>query len=309
MMRLRVSLFGQFHVQRGDEVLTDCCPRKQQELLCYLLLYRDRSHPRETLAGLLWGNSSTAQSKKNLRQTLWQLQAVTGSEADLGGKRLLLVDCDRVCLNADADLWLDVALFERAFLRTQGMSGTELDVEQAQALCQAADLYRGDLLEGWFHDWCLYERERLQNHYLAILDKLADYCEVRGEHESGLAYGALSLRYDGARERTHRRLMRLHYLVGDRTSALRQYDRCVEALHRELAVAPATRTVALYEQIRAGQYTSPRQRPVVNLDAQAPAASQLPQALRDLRQMQQSLTVTQTQLQQVIRSIELAMRE
>ncbi|NIN69138.1 MAG: hypothetical protein GTO63_31510, partial [Anaerolineae bacterium] len=82
---------------------------------------------------------------------------------------------------------------------------------------------------------CLYERERLQNMYLAILDKLVSYSEVQGAYEAGLGYGSRILSYDGARERTHRRLMRLYYLAGDRTAALRQYDSCVEALRRELA--------------------------------------------------------------------------
>ena len=37
-------------------------------------------------------------------------------------------------------------------------------------------VYRGDLLEGCYQDWCLFERERLQNAYLAMLDKLMVRC-------------------------------------------------------------------------------------------------------------------------------------
>lgn len=309
MTTLRVSLFGRLHILCGDEVLTDHFPRRLQELLCFLLLYRDHPHPREKLAGVLWGESSTAQSKKNLRQALWQLQSVTATDAEPAGKSLLLADPDWVCLNPAADLWLDVATFERALARTRSISGARLDAEQAQALRFAADLYQGDLLEGWFQDWCLYQRERLQNNYLTILDKLADYCEACGEPETGLAYGVLSLRYDGARERTYRRLMRLYYLAGDRTAALRQYDRCVEALHRELAVAPAARTVALYEQIRGESYTCPMQKPGPTPYALAPPTPQLPQALQDLRQIQRSLAETQGQLQNAIRAVELAMKD
>ena len=39
--------------------------------------------------------------------------------------------------------------------------------------------------------------------------------------------------------------MRLHYRAGDRTTALRQFARCSEALGRELGVAPAPQTIAL----------------------------------------------------------------
>src|SRR5438128_1039451 len=57
-------------------------------------------------------------------------------------------------------------------------------------------LYRGDLLEGWYSDWCLYERERLQHMYLAMLDKLMEYSESHQEYETGQTYGMRALRYD-----------------------------------------------------------------------------------------------------------------
>ena len=58
------------------------------------------------------------------------------------------------------------------------------------------------------------------------------------------------LREDRARERTHRRLMRLYYLAGDRTGALRQYERCAAALRQELDVEPSRRTSELERRIR-----------------------------------------------------------
>lgn len=308
MSVLCVSLFGDFHVHCGEQDLTSLYPRRLQELLCYLLLYRDRAHPRETLASLLWSDSSTVQSKKNLRQALWQVQTASNSGAGSPGASLLLADPDRVRFNPDADTWLDVALFERASGHAQGVPGQDLDAPRVQALREAVDLYRGDLLEGWFQDWCLYERERLQNMYLAILGKLMDHCEASEEYEAGLAYGTCILRIDGARERTHRRLMRLHYLAGDRTAALRQYERCVEALRRELAVKPATRTVELCEQIRAERFTSVAQWPFLEFEAPASHHSELPQALRHLRQLQATLTEMQGQLQQIIRAVELTMK-
>jgi hypothetical protein len=45
-------------------------------------------------------------------------------------------------------------------------------------------------------------------------------------------------------------MMRLHWLAGDRTAAIRQFDRCVAYLRTELGVEPAESTLALYERIR-----------------------------------------------------------
>lgn len=72
------------------------------------------------------------------------------------------------------------------------------------------------------------------------------HCQAHGEYEMGLFHGAQILAYDRARERTHRRLMYLHYLAGDRAAALRQYERCVAALEEELCVSPDQGTCNLY---------------------------------------------------------------
>jgi DNA-binding SARP family transcriptional activator len=249
MPSLKIHLFGKFRVLSADQELKGLVSSRVQELFCYLLLYRDRPHPRETIASLLWEASSSAQAKKYLRQALWQLQSALGAHAEKKGERVLLIEPDWICLTPEADLWLDVAIFENAFASVQGLPGEEMDADQASALNIAVQLYHGDLLEGWYQDWCLYERERLQNIWLAILEKLIAYCEAQKKYEEGIVYGRCVLRFDRAHERTHRRMMRLQYLAGDRTSALRQYQRCCSALVEELGVKPARRTKALYQQI------------------------------------------------------------
>jgi len=236
----------------------DLGPRKAQELFCYLLLHRDRPHNREILADVLCGDSPTARPRKCLRQALWQLQAGLGSQTERLAHPVFLVEPNWVQLNPQAEVWLDVTVFEQAFDLVHGVVGRHLGAAGAQVLQEAVHLYQGDLLEGWYQDWCVYERERLQQMCLTVLDKLMDYCEAHQEYERGLVYGACSLRYDRARERTYRRLMRLCYLSGDRTAALRQYERCVAALDEGLGVTPAKCTVRLHEQIRVDQLESPR---------------------------------------------------
>lgn len=304
MATLRVFLLGEFKVWSGEQDLTSLCPHKLQELLCYLLIYRDRTHPREALAGQLWSDSSTSQSKKNLRQALWQLQNATDPDDSCTDHHLLLADSDYIRIDPDADLWLDVAVLEGAFDRARGTSGHILDAPRIDALRQAVALYQGDLLEGWFQDWCLYERERLQNMYLAMLDKLIDYCEAHRQYEDGLAFGVQILRYDQARERTHRRMMRLYYLAGNRTAALRQYEHCVQALRRELAVDPAGRTVMLYEQIRAEHLPIPAGRATTELIPPALSTARPSELLDYLKQLQRALTEVQLQLQHAINAVD-----
>lgn len=257
MSGLEVCLFGRFTVRCGDQVVSGMRPRKVQELFAYLLLNRDRPQHREILADLLWNDSPSARSRKCLRQALWRLQAVLGAHTDRLTGGVLLVEHDWIQLNPEAELWLDVGEFEEAFDLVHGAAGQELDARRAQMLEDAVRVYQGDLLEGWYQDWCVYERERVQQMYFTMLDKLMGYCEARQQYESGLLYGTRILRHEPARERTHRRLVRLHCLSGDRTSALRQYQHCVVALEEELGVRPSQRTTALYESIRNDRLDQP----------------------------------------------------
>jgi DNA-binding SARP family transcriptional activator len=195
---------------------------------------------------------------------LWQIQTSLGNPSPTPDESLLVTDNIWVKLNPTFDLWLDVASFVQGFKQTQDVSGQDLSSDQAQLLYQAVELYHGELLTGWYQDWCLLERERLQAMYLAMLDKLIDYCVVRRQYESGIEYGMRILRIDYAREKTHQRLMCLYYLSGDRTSALRQFERCADILMRELKVKPTKSTKMLYEQILADQlseWTQLSQRP------------------------------------------------
>ena len=123
MCALRISLFGKLHIRSGDQTLTHLNAHRAQELLCYLLLHRDRPHPRETLAGLLWNECSTAQSKKYLRKALWQIQTVLETQSDSPASRVLLVDADWIEINPQAELWLDVTVFEQTFNSVQGVPG------------------------------------------------------------------------------------------------------------------------------------------------------------------------------------------
>jgi DNA-binding SARP family transcriptional activator len=277
MPHLRFRLFGAFQARLAGEISPNFISGKVEELFCYLLLHRQMMTARETLAALLWGDTSTMQSKKYLRDTLWKLQEkLSLSHED---PPVLLASSECVRLHPQADVWADVTEFDTIFSQVEGVQGTALTPEQAQSLQHAAELYRGELLEGWYQDWCLCERVRFQDIYQKTLHKLMNYCEVKGQYEQGLQYGDLLLRHDPAQERIHRGMMRLRYLVGDRTGALRQYERCVAMLRQELEVTPSRRTLELYQQIRADRLESLLSMTTQSLSRHEPAIGALPKLL------------------------------
>ena len=314
MSKIYIRLFGQFCIQRDEQILAGFEAHKIQELFGYLLLNRQHSLSRESLASLLWPDTTTAQSKKKLRQTLWRLQSALGSQHEPVHDRLLLVEPERVQMNAEVDFWLDVAAFEKAFELVHSVAGQNLDAQEVQALQEAVQLHQGPLLEDCYEDWCLHERERLQNIYLAMLNKLMSYSEALHDYDPALLYGTLILSYDRAHERTHSRLMRLHYLNGNRAAAIRQYEQCTAALEEELGVKPSKRTLALYKQILADQLVEPepgqgftRAEPARTQPVSELPSSPLMEALAHLTQLQEFLADLQNQVQQSIQKVERAL--
>src|SRR5574341_787164 len=302
MPDLRFHLFGKFAAQRDAEPLEGLDAGKDQELLSFLLIRPNQHHSREALATMLWGDNSTATSKKYLRQSIWHLQAVLESPHNQDTNHLL-IEHDWLRVNPRNLPWCDVYEFEKACRFVEGISGKQLGEQQAGQIKAAVALYRDDLLTGWYQDWVLFERERLQNKYLLLLDKLIAYSEQHREYEQGQTYATKILRYDPARERTHRELMRLYYLSGDRTAALRQYERCANALKRELSVRPERHTNDLYEQIRSDHFDL-NEFP----DDETPRPASLRPASLDLigrlKQIHGMLNAVQQRIQRDIRAVE-----
>ena len=305
MTTLHVSLFGQMQIRYGDLPVIQIDARKAQELFCYLLLFNDRHHCREALSDVLWHYNPAHQSKKYLRQALWQIHS--SLEQKTHHTPIILANAEWIRINPQADIRLDTCEFEQLYTSFQSAPQNiplEAHIQQLQYM---VTLYKGDLLEDIYQDWCIFERDRYQRMYLSVLDKLTYYCEASGLFEQGLIYGSQILRYDCARECAHQRLMRLHYLNGDRTAALRQYRVCLEALSDELDVAPARKTTELYEQIRADQLDRPSRTMISS--AVVPQLSNSPHAPPEmyfhLKQLQSSLTDLQHQIEDSLQVLEL----
>jgi DNA-binding SARP family transcriptional activator len=99
--------------------------------------------------------------------------------------------------------------------------------------------------------------------------------------------------------------MALYYAAGDRTAALRQYDRCAAALKQELGIAPERRTIDLYERIKLDQMSD-----VETMEFNPASAfngnSSQSDIVRHLKILQKLLTAVQRRIQRDIKAIEVS---
>lgn len=291
MRPLHVTLFGVFTVN-GEIPLKNFSSQKVQELFAYLLLNPGKNHKREKLASLLWSYQTTTQSKANLRKILWQFQQ--GLKAYFGSafETIFKVDACHVKLDCSGQIILDTAVFEKVYKEVTQIPCENFLAENQALVEEAVDLYKGELLEGFYEAWCDGKRERYRKLYLILLDKLVEIAFTKKAYAQSIDYGLKILAYDCARESTHRQLMRAYYLGGDRTSALRQFHRCIEALKEEFDVSPEPETRKLYEQIQTGSY---QQKTVAQIQ---PDAS----ILKQMNLLQQKLSGLQQEVGQMVDS-------
>jgi DNA-binding SARP family transcriptional activator len=290
MADLKVTLFGKFNIEIEGLKVAGMEARKVQELLSYLLLFKDHPQPRDYLCETFWSDQSTANSRKHLRQTLWKLQSAMQGAGNPSGMALRN-DSDWIQIQLAGDFWLDVDEIEKVFNLVKGKKASELSQRDFSQLEYAADVYKGDLLEGWYSDWCFFERERYQTMHLLLLDKLIQFCELHEKYDAGLFYGMDILRHDHSYERAHRQLMRLYFLTGNRTQALHQYKRCEMALRDELGVEPSEATKQLYEQIRLDTFHyQPLAEEKTFIQTKAKTAAAISETLEQLEEVSQALS-------------------
>jgi DNA-binding SARP family transcriptional activator len=242
MDRWRLNVLGRFELRgpNGQEVALSA--RKSIALLALLGAAPQQRLSRDRLALLLWEDMPDAQARGNLRQLL----AATRRLAPF-----LEADNPTIGL-APSSTQIDFTDFQAA-----------LADGSPAALERAAELYRGDLLDGLslrcrdFEAWLLAERERLREQAVQLFLRLMEHASANGI-EPAIRWALRVLEVDPLHEPAHRALMQFYASQGRYASALRQYEQLRETLARELGAQPEKQTDALARRIREGRRDLPK---------------------------------------------------
>jgi len=293
---LQIHLFGRVRVVYDDGAEVKMTPTTQT-LLAYLLVQRTFC-PRDVLACLCWGDQPDDQARSCLSTALWRLRRSLETDEVAHGTYLLTSTTGEVGFNWESRHWLDLSTFEHEVKHVLALPPESLGPSHASSLQNALGLYTGDLLEGFYDDWALRQRERVRTIYLDSLSRLMCYHQGRGAYEESVAAAQKILACDPLREEIHRELMRLYLKTGQRALAVRQFKICRDVLADELGIPPMEETQALYHQI-----IQDADEPHGGLDG-APVPAPLPQALTTLRQAMQEFDLARSQLQRAIHLVE-----
>ncbi|MDX1935024.1 MAG: AAA-like domain-containing protein [Capsulimonadales bacterium] len=243
----RVDLFGGLRVRHEHREMAPLDTRKTVALLACLAIRPDQNVPREVLAEQLWPGEMWEATRNRLRQALSVLRRaleppgiVEGSV--LAGERGTV----RLC---SAGVRTDLAAFD-ALLR-RAARASEPDA-RAALLAEAAQVYEGDLLPGFYEDWIVAARERYAETYRNLLFDLAVAWKEAGETQKARETLVQALHENPLREDAHHLLIRLYAESGRPAEAICHFQEFERTLKTRLGVSPSADMVTLAAQLRQG---------------------------------------------------------
>jgi oligopeptide transport system substrate-binding protein len=224
---------GGFDMRCNQQALLKPPTQKSQSLLAYLVLQRKQPRSREHLINLFWGERPEQKARRSLTTALWHLRRC------LPKGNYLLSDYSSVQFNPQENVWVDVDEFSQL-----------VQSDEPKGLIKALNLYGGTLLDGFYDDWVINERYRLEIEYQETLARLMIIQQFDGKYPEALKTAQCLVENDALREDAHRVIMHAYSQMGQNQAALQQYQRLCQALKQELGIEPAYETRELYQAIR-----------------------------------------------------------
>ena len=243
-LSLRILALGEPTVLINDQPIRRWRMARSMELF-FLLLNAEHPLHKEQIILALWPEADE-QIDQTLRSTLHYLRKALGassivSRAGMYSLNLVAVYHEHV--------WYDVKVFLGLYALAQAAQAEE-NLQGARDFFEhMTSLYRGDYLQSFYSDWCTMRREELRQAYMDAHWQLALIAWQQEQLEKSIYHWQHLLAMDNCLEAAHEGLMHCYVRQGKRTMALRQYQRCVEALHQELDVSPGPTLQQLYQRI------------------------------------------------------------
>lgn len=221
-----LRLLGGFSLQvDGDPI---AIPESCRRLLALLAVHGGRQS-RTIVAASLWPERSDERAFANLRSSLWRVpRAGQSSLVDVSGHDLAI--SPRVSVDIDQAERLGWSLVRD---RKASVDGHE------------RSLFFEELLPGWYEDWVIIARERLNQLRLHFLDALATMLIDTDQLADALDVALRLVALDPLRERSQRTLLSVYRAEGSRGQAVRQLKAYRQLMRETFDCEPSAEFVQL----------------------------------------------------------------
>ncbi len=250
-MSVSVSMLGGFGIEVNGNLLTDEINRSQKpwNVLCYLIMHRDRNVSQSELIELFWPEENSSNPVNALKTLLYRVRAML-EPLFPGETPPILSQRGSYSWNRDIACSVDADRFEALCLRAQEKDRS--DEERMACYREATGLYKGDFLpKQENHMWVI----SLSTHYHALFVRaVKEYAALLEKHEQFEEMTALCSRASGLDtldEGLHILVVRSLVKQGRDAAALERYEMATDLLYRSLGVTPSAELRDLYTAIMA----------------------------------------------------------
>ena len=236
----RIYLIGAMRAVAPDG--SDFLPRgrKTRGLLAFLCLAEGARVSRNRLVGLLWDQSADANGRMSLRQSLSELNGIVNRHVP----GLVEIGRDKVRIDL-GKCWVDALAILGASTDSASDSSNLAQLHSERIL---EDL---DGITPTFDQWLKAERARFEDRVREILEaELERLSEQDAEPEVRAAAARRLVNFEPTHEGAVRSLIKAFTEMGDRAQAIREFERCRQALLSAFGVPPSKETTAVYEAVR-----------------------------------------------------------
>lgn len=223
--------------------------RRKSRAFLYYLAANPAPLTREHLLAFFWPDHERSSGQQILRTTLHELRKVLGA--------VLVAEDEVIALSTGVDI--DARKFE-----TIG----SIPPSAPSQLAAILDLYQGDFLENFnlpnsseFDNWQTFQTQYYRRLYINGLTELSQIYTSAGDYQKALHTVDFALFIDPLQEDLQRSALRLHYLAGDRTGAIRRYEMLRKLLDDEMGVPPMAETRQIYQAIITDSLLIPETQP------------------------------------------------
>lgn len=207
---------------------------RAQRLVALLALQGQRARPH--VAGLLWPDTTEGRALTSLRAAVLQTQRAVPR----------LLDADRTHIALGADVRVDVD-------ETRRCASQLLDEIPSDSGAAVRVLSGAELLPGWYEDWVIVERERLQHLRLRALERLAEIALARHDTRTAATAALEAIAIEPLLESARALVVRAHLQAGNRAAAVREFAMYRRLLDRELHIAPSPMLFDLVRHLGVGE--------------------------------------------------------
>ncbi|MGE4352464.1 MAG: BTAD domain-containing putative transcriptional regulator [Oscillospiraceae bacterium] len=243
-----VSFLGGFRMEHGRNVLTDEINRslKLWNVLCYLIIHRERSVPQSELIELFWTEDNSANPSNALKTLLYRLRAML--EPAFGpGVQPILSKHGSYRWNPQIKCELDIDTFESL---CSNAASVPLADEKMAVYQSAMALYKGDFMPKLGGQ--LWAVPIAAHYHMLYLDAVKKFIELLcdfGRFDEMQEVCSRATEFEPLDEQLHIMTIKALLRQGKHSSALAHYEHATDLLYRNLGVKPSDELRKLYSQI------------------------------------------------------------